>query len=186
MPTSEWNAATSSGMAVIGTRRAITAPTLPPAAMPTSTSSQAPTPAGGWEASVVPIAIAMPIMPNRLPCRLVSGLDSPRSARMKRTPATRYSSATRLAFIALRSRGSNELGGLPLPNGERVGVRGRVTLDRFVPPHPDRCAIRPLPRGERWSKRHSLVSSPTSSSSLLLLVHRQHALGDEEAAEDVD
>jgi hypothetical protein len=30
MPTSEWNAATSSGIEVIGTRRAITAPTPPP------------------------------------------------------------------------------------------------------------------------------------------------------------
>ena len=45
--------------------------------------------AGGCEASVVTMAIAMPTMPNRLPCRLVSGLDRPRSARMNRTPATR-------------------------------------------------------------------------------------------------
>ena len=35
MPTSEWNAATSSGICVICTRRAITAPTAPPIAMPT-------------------------------------------------------------------------------------------------------------------------------------------------------
>src|SRR5215467_12237570 len=67
MPTSEWNAATSSGIAVMGTRRAITAPVPPPIAMPTTTSAQAPMPAGGWEASVVTMAIAMPIMPNRLP-----------------------------------------------------------------------------------------------------------------------
>ena len=52
-------------------------------------SFQAPMPPGGCEASVVTMAIAMPTMPNRLPCRLVSGFDSPRSARMKRTPATR-------------------------------------------------------------------------------------------------
>jgi len=45
--------------------------------------------AGGWLASVVPIAIAMPIMPSRLPRRLDAGLDSPRSDRMNRTPATR-------------------------------------------------------------------------------------------------
>ena len=89
MPTSEWKAATSSGIAVIGTRRAITAPVPPPIAMPAITSAQAPTSAGGCEASVVTIAIAIPIMPNRLPWRLVSGLDKPRSARMKRTPATR-------------------------------------------------------------------------------------------------
>ena len=89
MPTSEWKAATSSGIAVIGTRRAITAPTLPPSAMPTTTSTQAPNPTGGCDASVVAIAIAMPIMPRRLPRRLVSGFDRPRSARMKRAPATR-------------------------------------------------------------------------------------------------
>ena len=45
--------------------------------------------AGGCEPSVVSTAIAMPIMPNRLPRRLVSGCDSPRSARMNRTPAIR-------------------------------------------------------------------------------------------------
>jgi len=38
MPTSEWNAATNSGIEVIGTRRAITAPAPPPSAMPTITS----------------------------------------------------------------------------------------------------------------------------------------------------
>jgi hypothetical protein len=89
MPTSEWNAATSSGIAVIGTRRAITAPVPPPIAIPKITSDQAPTVAGGCDASVVTMAIAMPTMPNRLPCLLVSGLDSPRSARMNSTPATR-------------------------------------------------------------------------------------------------
>ena len=89
MPTSEWKAATSSGIMVIGTRRAITAPMLPPIATPTTTRTQATMPAGGCDASVVTIAIVMPIMPNRLPCRLVTGLDSPRSARMNSTPATR-------------------------------------------------------------------------------------------------
>jgi hypothetical protein len=38
---------------------------------------------------VVATAIAMPIMPLRLPARLVTGEESPRSARMKRTPETR-------------------------------------------------------------------------------------------------
>ena len=89
MPTSEWNAATSSGIEVIGTRRAITAPMPPPMPSPTITRIQEKTLAGGCEASVTTIAIAMPTMPNRLPWRLVSGLDSPRSARMNRTPATR-------------------------------------------------------------------------------------------------
>ena len=64
MPTSEWKAATSSGIEVIGTRRAITAPVPPPSAMPTTTSAQAPKPAGGCAASVVATAIAMPIMPS--------------------------------------------------------------------------------------------------------------------------
>jgi hypothetical protein len=39
--------------------------------------------------SVVPTAIAMPSIPVKLPRRLLSGLDSPLSARMKQTPAIR-------------------------------------------------------------------------------------------------
>ena len=89
MPTSEWKAATSSGIEVIGTRRAMTAPIEPPMAMPSTTSSQAMPSAGGWLASVVATAIAMPIMPNKLPWREEAGLDSPRSDRMNSTPATR-------------------------------------------------------------------------------------------------
>jgi hypothetical protein len=38
--------------------------------------------------SVVTTAIAMPIMPSRLPRRLLSGEDRPRKARMKQMPAT--------------------------------------------------------------------------------------------------
>ena len=89
MPTSEWKAATSSGIEVIGTRRAITAPILPPTAIPPITRPQATGSPGGCEPSVVSTAIVIPIMPNRLPRWLESGLDRPRSARMKRTPATR-------------------------------------------------------------------------------------------------
>src|ERR1700712_3600581 len=101
MPTSEWNAATSSGIEVIGTRRAITAPIEPPIATPTTTRTQPSASAGGCAASVVTTAIPMPIMPKKLPWRDEAGLDSPRSDRMNRTPATRYSSAARLAFIGL-------------------------------------------------------------------------------------
>src|SRR5689334_21201139 len=72
-----------------------------PRPRPAITRIQAPGPAGGCEASVVPTAITMPAMPNILPRRLDSGLDSPRSARMNRTPATRYSSAVTLAFSRL-------------------------------------------------------------------------------------
>src|SRR3569623_842858 len=122
MPTSEWKAATSSGIAVMGTRRAITAPAPPPMPRPRITSTQEKKLAGGCSASVVATAIAMPIMPNRLPCRLVAGLERPRSERMKRTPATRYRNPARFGLM--------------------------------------------------WS-------------SPLLLVHRQHALGDKEAAEDI-
>src|SRR6476659_9127571 len=135
MPTSEWKAATSSGIEVIGTLRAITAPIPPPMAMPRITSTQAMPSAGGWTASVVATAIAMPIMPNRLPWRDVAGLDRPRSDRMNSTPATRYRIAARLAFIS--------------------------------GPH--------LPLSPRGARR----------SLHLLLVHRQHALGDKEAAENV-
>src|SRR6478735_12470555 len=135
MPTSEWKAATSSGIDVIGTRRAITAPIEPPMATPSTTSSQAMPSVGGWLASVVAIAIAMPTMPKILPWRDVAGLDSPRSDRMNSTPATRYRIAARLAFIS----------GPHLPSTRRGAC-------------------------------HSLG---------FLLVHRQHALGDEEAAEDI-
>ena len=89
MPTSEWKAATSSGIEVIGTRRAMTAPIEPPMAMPSTTRTQATPSAGGWLASVVATAIAMPIMPKKLPWREEAGLDSPRSDRMNSTPATR-------------------------------------------------------------------------------------------------
>jgi len=63
MPTSEWKAATSCGIAVIGTRRAMTAPMPPPMAMPRITSSHAKPPDGGWPTSVVRMATPMPIMP---------------------------------------------------------------------------------------------------------------------------
>jgi len=84
----------------IGTRRAITAPIVAPMAMPMMTSSQARPSAGGWLASVVATAIAMPIMPSKLPRRDVAGLDNPRSDRMNSTPATRYKNADRLALIS--------------------------------------------------------------------------------------
>src|SRR5262245_89098 len=58
---------------------------------------------------------------------------------------------------------SRELRRLPLPSGERGGVRGRVTLDPPLPPHPDRYAIRPLPAGERWSKRRARCGRPANS-----------------------
>src|SRR3954469_8606078 len=124
MPTSEWKAATSSGIEVIGTRRAITAPMPPPSTRPEITRIHEPMPCGGWPASVVAMAIAMPMMPNRVPRAVGFGFESPRSAMMNRTPAARYRRAEMLAFMA---------------------------------------------RG-----------------SFLLLVHREHPVSDQEAAEDVD
>src|SRR5215212_1906829 len=100
MPTSEWNAATSSGIDVIGTRRAMTAPIEPPIATPRITSTQPMPSAGGWAASVVTTAMPIPIMPKKLPCRDDAGLDRPLSDKMNRTPATRYRTAARLAFIS--------------------------------------------------------------------------------------
>ena len=87
-PTSECMKATSSGMAVICTLRATTAPMAPPSAMPPIIITQFLV-----SVSVTDTAIAMPIMPNRLPRREVSGDDRPFNARMKKTEATRYASA---------------------------------------------------------------------------------------------
>jgi hypothetical protein len=89
MPTSEWKPAISWGIAVIGMRLAIVAPTVPPMATHTMMMTQARNPLGSAANSVVTTAMAMPIMPNWLPWRAVSGCDSPLSARMNRAPATR-------------------------------------------------------------------------------------------------
>ncbi len=70
-------------------RRAVTAPMAAPMPMPPAIMdhvSRSSTPATH---SVVAMAMAMPIMPLRLPARLVTGDDSPRSAMMNRTPETR-------------------------------------------------------------------------------------------------
>ena len=62
----------------------------PPIAKPTPISTQVSASSGApsWP-SVVRMAIAMPSMPIMLPRRDVSGLESPRSARMNSTPAMR-------------------------------------------------------------------------------------------------
>ena len=62
-PTSEWKAATSSGIAVIGMRRAITAP-MPPPIQPPKIIAQVSPVSGLATASVVSTAIAMPVMPR--------------------------------------------------------------------------------------------------------------------------
>ncbi len=93
-PTSECMKATSSGIAVICTRRATTAPMTPPIAMQASISAQFLV-----MVSVVTTAIAIPTMPNKLPRRAVSGELRPFSARIKKTDAIRYASATEFADI---------------------------------------------------------------------------------------
>jgi hypothetical protein len=92
MPTSEWKAATSCGIEVMAMRRAIEAPTEPPIATPPrirpmvrGSSLSRP----HRVSSVPPTAMAMPIIPLRLPAWLVEGLDRPLSARMNRTPESR-------------------------------------------------------------------------------------------------
>ena len=92
MPTRLWKAATSCGMAVMGTRRAMIAPTVPPMATPPAirpSVSGSSTFCVQSVASVVATAMAMPIMPLRLPAWLEVGEERPRSARMNRTPETR-------------------------------------------------------------------------------------------------
>ncbi len=69
--------------------RARQTPIPPPIATATTINSHEIKPDGGFRASVVTTAIAMPIMPKRLPWRDVAGEERPRKARMNRMPATR-------------------------------------------------------------------------------------------------
>ena len=67
------------------------------------------------------------------------------------------------------------------PVGTGVGVRGRVTLERPLPPHPTCFASRPriksgagsLPGGERWSKRHRIASAQAQRVSHRRGAHRR-------------
>ena len=91
-PTRLWKAATSWGMEVMATRRAITAPITPPTPTPARIRPMVRPSSLSWlkrVKRVTPTARAMPIMPLRLPAWLVTGLERPRKARMKRTPETR-------------------------------------------------------------------------------------------------
>jgi ABC-type nitrate/sulfonate/bicarbonate transport system substrate-binding protein len=71
-----------------------------------------------------------------------------------------------LAILDHCTRG--ELSALPLPAGEREGVRGFGSIDRSDPPHPPRYARRPLPFGERWRSWHRLASISFGSIVVLL------------------
>src|ERR1700676_5193657 len=181
MPTSEWNAATSSGIDVIGTRRAITAPIEPPIATPSTTNNQPMPSAGGCAASVVATAIPMPIMPKKLPCRDEAGLDKPRSDKMNRTPATRYKTAARLAFIdEPPPLSSSAKADDPVTRNRRDLTNRHCVLD--APPEP----VVGLAAGEtRWRGMTTAFCESARRSPDLLFVHREHALGDQEAAKDI-
>ncbi len=86
--------ATSSGIFVISTRRAIKVPMEPPTSRPSRTQPRpmvaVPSRASPMmSAAVVSTAMAMPAMPKALPSRDVVGCDSPLSAWMKQTEAIR-------------------------------------------------------------------------------------------------
>jgi hypothetical protein len=107
-PIMECMKATSSGILVICTRRAITVPALPPASRPMSTQTRPdgpalPKPSASLRisAAVVTTAMPMPVMPKTLPRMDVVGWDRPLRAWMKQTLATRYSSVTRFMLITV-------------------------------------------------------------------------------------
>ena len=83
-PTRLWKPATSSGICVICTRAATMAPATPPRAIISTISQVALTPGARI---VARMASAMPTMPYQMARLAFSWLESPPSARMKRTAA---------------------------------------------------------------------------------------------------
>ena len=84
-PTKLWNPATNSGIAVIGILKAIKAPIEPPISKKTNKNIN-PVEKFPADKIVTPIAIAIPIIPYKLPCLEVSGDDNPRRAKINNTP----------------------------------------------------------------------------------------------------
>ena len=84
-PTKLWNPATNSGIAVIGILKAIKAPIDPPIIKKINRYIK-PVEKFPTESIVTPIAMAIPIMPNKFPCLEVSGEDSPLKAKIKSIP----------------------------------------------------------------------------------------------------
>ena len=84
-PTKLWNPATNSGIAVIGILNAINDPMDPPIISKINKYKNAveklPT-----DTTVTPIAIAIPIIPNKFPRLEVSGDDRPLRAKINNTP----------------------------------------------------------------------------------------------------
>ena len=87
-PTRLWNPATSSGIAVIGILKAINAPIEPPISNKTIRYIN-PVEKLPIEIMVTPIAIVIPIIPNKFPCLDVSGDERPLSAKINKTPDIR-------------------------------------------------------------------------------------------------
>ncbi len=126
MPTSEWKAATSSGIEVIGTRRAITAPMPPPIAMPSTTSDP--------------------------------GADAGRRMRGERGDD--------------RDRHAD--------HAEQIAAPARLRAGQPAQRQDEQDA------GDEIEQRGEIGGHRLRAPYFFLLVHRQHALGDQEAAEDVD
>ena len=84
-PTKLWNPATSSGIAVIGILYAIKAPVVPPINKKPKTYKN-PVEKFPTDKKVTPIAIAIPIIPNKFPCLDVSGDESPLRAKINKIP----------------------------------------------------------------------------------------------------
>src|SRR5437868_4306990 len=79
--------------------------------------------------NVVRTAIAIPSMPRRLPRRLLSGFDRPRSARMKQTPAIRYARRTQAGCACAAS---SILALLLLVHCEHSGRDGEAAEDVYA------------------------------------------------------
>ena len=84
-PTKLWNPATSSGIAVIGILYAIKAPTVPPINKKPKTYKN-PVEKFPTDKKVTPMAIAIPIIPNKFPFLEVSGDESPLRAKINKIP----------------------------------------------------------------------------------------------------
>ena len=84
-PTKLWNPATNSGIAVIGILNAINDPMDPPINIKTNRYKK-PVEKLPTEIIVTPIAIAIPIIPNKFPRLEVSGDERPLRAKINNTP----------------------------------------------------------------------------------------------------
>ena len=84
-PTKLWKPATNSGIAVIGILYAIKAPINPPNKRNIKTTTN-PVEKLPMDKKVTVIAIIIPKIPNKFPCRDVSGEESPLKAKMNKTP----------------------------------------------------------------------------------------------------